>query len=61
MVVGLAACRAPDPGNDPAADLGPPEHENVLIDLWADGTPAFGIFVPNEWSVTDEQRQSAAA
>ena len=59
MVVGLAACRPADPGNDPADDLGPLEHENVLIDLWADGTATFGIFVPNERPLTDEQRRSA--
>ncbi len=54
MVVGLAACRVADPGDDPGAL----EHENVLIDLWADGTAAFGIFVPNERPRTDGQRQS---
>ena len=47
MLVGLAACQAADPGDDPLAL----EHENVLIDLWADGTTAFGIFValPAVW------------
>ena len=55
ILVGLAACQAADPGDDPVAL----EHENVLIDLWADGTTAFGIFVPNERPpLTDEQRQS---
>jgi beta-lactamase class D len=24
------------------------DHENVLVDLWARGKPAFGIYVPNE-------------
>jgi 2-keto-3-deoxy-L-rhamnonate aldolase RhmA len=24
------------------------EHENVVIDLWMQGKPAFGVFVPNE-------------
>ena len=54
MVVGLAACRVADPGDDP----GGLEHENVLIDLWADGTAAFGVFVPNERPPPDEQRRS---
>jgi 2-keto-3-deoxy-L-rhamnonate aldolase RhmA len=55
MLVGLAACQAADPGDDPVAL----EHENLVIDLWADGTTAFGIFVPNERPpLTDEQRQS---
>ena len=67
MVVGLTACRAADsseasggdPSNDPGNDSGAIEHENVLIDLWADGTAAFGIFVPNERPpLTDEQRRS---
>ncbi|MEE8146369.1 MAG: aldolase/citrate lyase family protein, partial [Longimicrobiales bacterium] len=54
MVVGLAACLPADRGDDP----GVLEHENVLIDLWADGIAAFGIFVPNERPRTDGQRQS---
>ena len=54
LVVGLAACGAADPGADP----GTLEHENVLIDLWTDGTAAFGIFVPNERPLTAEQRRS---
>jgi 2-keto-3-deoxy-L-rhamnonate aldolase RhmA len=56
-IVGLAGCQAGDPGNERGSDVsggGPAAsqtavgHENVLIDLWADGTAAFGIFVPNE-------------
>ncbi len=62
VVVGLTACRAADsggdPSNDPGNDSGAIEHENVLIDLWADGTAAFGIFVPNERPLTAEQRRS---
>ncbi len=62
LVVGLAACSAADPGadpgNDPSDEPGTLEHENVLIDLWADGTAAFGIFVPNERPLTAEQRRS---
>ena len=54
LVVGLAACRAADPGDDP----GTLEHENVLIDLWTAGTATFGIFVPNERPLTPEQRRS---
>ncbi|HIF06700.1 MAG TPA: host specificity protein [Gemmatimonadetes bacterium] len=40
-----------------AAELVAVAHENVLIDLWADGTAAFGIFVPNERPPTAEQRR----
>ncbi len=62
LVVGLAACSAADPGADPGVDPsdepGTLEHENVVIDLWADGTAAFGIFVPNERPLTAEQRRS---
>jgi len=62
LVVALTACRAADPGADPSVDPsdepGTLEHENVLIDLWADGTAAFGIFVPNERPLTAEQRRS---
>jgi 2-keto-3-deoxy-L-rhamnonate aldolase RhmA len=62
IVVGLVACRAADPGDAPGAapgdDPGTIEHQNVLIDLWADGTAAFGIFVPNERPLTAEQRRS---
>ncbi len=69
IVIGLVACQpagpADDPGGRPGDDPGalqvdppPLEHENVLIDLWAAGAPAFGIFVPNERTPTDEQRQS---
>ncbi len=62
LVVALTACWAADPGADPDVDPsdepGTLEHENVVIDLWADGTAAFGIFVPNERPLTDEQRGS---
>ena len=66
LVVSLAACRAADRNDDPNNDSGDDSgdspgalaHENVLIDLWAEGTPAFGIFVPNERPLTDEQRRS---
>ncbi|MCH7856550.1 MAG: host specificity protein [Gemmatimonadetes bacterium] len=62
IVVGLVACRAADPGDAPGADPGDDpgtiEHQNVLIDLWADGKAAFGIFVPNERPLTAEQRRS---
>ena len=46
MVVGLGACRAADPGDDP----GGLEHENVLIDLWDVGAVAaiaLGLRVPS--------------
>ena len=62
VIVGFTACRAADSsdasGGDPSNDSGALEHENVLIDLWATGTPAFGIFVPNERPLTAEQRRS---
>ena len=62
VIVGLTACRAADSsdasGGDPSNDSGALKHENVLIDLWATGTPAFGIFVPNERPLTAEQRRS---
>ena len=62
VIVGLTACRAADSsdasGGDPSNDSGALEHENVLIDLWAAGTPAFGIFVPNERPLTAEQRRA---
>ena len=63
VIVGFTACRAADSsdasGGDPSNDSGALGHENVLIDLWAAGTPAFGIFVPNERPLTAEQRRSA--
>lgn len=62
VIVAFTACRAADSsdasGGDPSNDSGALEHENVLIDLWATGTPAFGIFVPNERPLTAEQRRS---
>jgi len=66
-VVGLVGCQAGDPGNEGGSDLssGAPAasqtavgHENVLIDLWADGTAAFGIFVPNERAPTEGRGRS---
>ena len=62
VIVGFTACRAADSsdasGGDLSNDSGALEHENVLIDLWAAATPAFGIFVPNERPLTAEQRRS---
>ena len=58
LVLGFAACRAADPGDGPSDEPGTLEHENVVIDLWADGTAAFGIFVPNERPLSAEQRRS---
>jgi 2-keto-3-deoxy-L-rhamnonate aldolase RhmA len=62
LVIGLATCGTANPGadsgGDPSDDPGTHEHENVVIDLWADGTAAFGIFVPNERPLTAEQRRS---
>ncbi len=68
IVVGLAACQGPGAGDGsgalqdgPGAPQDDPvtlEPQNVLINLWAEGTAAFGIFVPNERTLTDEQRQS---
>ena len=47
-----------DSRQDPSDVPGTLEHENAVIDLWAVGTPAFGIFVPNEIPRTEEQRSS---
>ena len=58
VVVALTACQTADSGDAPGADPGSLQHQNVLIDLWADGTAAFGIFVPNERPLTAEQRRS---
>ena len=65
MIVSLTACQVGDSGDDGAAAPGQAtdlagatiEHANVLIDLWADGTAAFGIFVPDERPRTEEQRR----
>lgn len=36
-------------GGEPAAEPeAPPEPRTALIELWSEGTPAFGIFAPNE-------------
>ncbi len=58
IIVGLVACQAADSGDAPGADPGTIQHQNVLIDLWAEGTAAFGVFVPNERPLTAEQRRS---
>ena len=58
VVVALTACQAADSGDDPSDDATALQHQNVLIDLWAEGTAAFGIFVPNERPLTAEQRRS---
>jgi len=58
VVVAVTACQAADSGDDPSDDAAALQHQNVLIDLWADGTAAFGIFVPNERPLTAEQRRS---
>ena len=65
-ILGVTACGVGDPGDDGPAALGQDsdlagatfEHDNVVVDLWADGMAAFGIFVPNERPRTDEQRRS---
>lgn len=36
----------------------PPRHNNGVIDLWTDGTAAFGIYVRNERPRTEEQRRN---
>ncbi len=38
-----------------ACQSAPAAHENVLIDLWAQNTAAFGVYVPNENPPTPEQ------
>jgi 2-keto-3-deoxy-L-rhamnonate aldolase RhmA len=66
IILGVTACGVGDPDDDGTAALGQDsdlaratfEHDNVVIDLWADGRAAFGIFVPNERPSTDEQRRS---
>jgi 2-keto-3-deoxy-L-rhamnonate aldolase RhmA len=49
LAVLLGACQ-------PAGDT--LQHENVLIDLWAQNTAAFGVYVPNENPPTTEQRRN---
>jgi 2-keto-3-deoxy-L-rhamnonate aldolase RhmA len=66
ILLSLGGCRATDagdgagvnqPGTSAADARGALQHNNVLIDLWAAGEPAFGIFVPNERPTTAEERQ----
>ena len=33
---------------NPAARVAQARHQNALIDLWAPGKPAFGVYAPNE-------------
>ncbi len=47
LPVALAACQS-----------APATHENALIDLWAQNTAAFGVYVPNENPPTAEQRRN---
>ncbi|MCZ6916917.1 MAG: aldolase/citrate lyase family protein [Gemmatimonadetes bacterium] len=46
-VLVLAACQSE-----------PIEHENRIIDLWAQNLTAFGVYVPNETPPTEEQRNT---
>lgn len=51
--VALTACGGPgadagDASSEVAAAEAAPDHVNTLLDLWEAGTPAFGVFVPNE-------------
>jgi 2-keto-3-deoxy-L-rhamnonate aldolase RhmA len=54
MVVVLFACQEPEGRGVTEA---PQPHENAVIDLWAEGVAAFGVFVPNERPRTEEQRR----
>jgi len=58
MALALFACqeRGRDGGSD--SSEAPQQHENRVIDLWAEGVATFGIFVPNERPRTDEQRRN---
>ena len=47
LPVAIAACQS-----------APETHENALIDLWAQNTAAFGVYVPNENPPTAEQRRN---
>ncbi len=49
LVAALTAC-AGEPAAERATGGGdaPTAHMNTLLDLWEAGTPAFGVFVPNE-------------
>jgi 2-keto-3-deoxy-L-rhamnonate aldolase RhmA len=43
----------------PAHAQRPSKHKNALFDLWAQGKPAFGVFVPNENPAARGQGRSA--
>ena len=58
MVVVLFACQEPEGRGVTEA---PQPHENAVIDLWAEGVAAFGVFVPNERPRTEEQSCNGAA
>ncbi len=51
----LVACQ---PAGDASSDALLGTHENVLIDLWAEGLATFGVYVPNENPRTPEQRRN---
>ena len=53
----LPACQPAAPG-DASSDASLGGHENVLIDLWAQGLATFGVYVPNENPPTPEQRRT---
>ena len=59
-VLVAAGCAAEAPDEGPAADAAPVDtnpHQNDLLDLWEDGTTAFGVYVPTEAQLA----QAAAA
>ena len=58
-VLVAAGCAGEAPDEGPAADAAPADtpHQNALLDLWEDGTTAFGVYVPNEAQLA----QAAAA
>ena len=58
-VLVAAGCAAEAPDEGPAAEAAPADtpHQNALLDLWEDGTTAFGVYVPTEAQLT----QAAAA
>lgn len=47
-VLALAACGAEDEASSGATEMTAATERTALIELWSDGTPAFGVFVPNE-------------
>ena len=49
-VLVAAGCAAEAPDEGPAADAAAVDtpHQNALLDLWEDGTTAFGVYVPSE-------------